>query len=69
MDQLIQLKIPTPPLLIITPALLCFGLLPRAQTVVPPPDGGYPGGNTAEGHEALMNLTTGTYNTALGLFR
>jgi hypothetical protein len=28
------------------------GLLPRALAVVPPPDGGYPGGNTAEGQLA-----------------
>jgi hypothetical protein len=34
-----QLKT-TPPLLI-TLALLCFALLPRAQAVVPPPDGFY----------------------------
>ncbi len=46
--------------------LACFGLLPRAQAVVPAPDGGYPGWNTAEGTDALLNLTTGVYNTALG---
>jgi trimeric autotransporter adhesin len=32
----------------------------------PPPDGGYPGNNTAEGTDALFGLTTGTENTALG---
>ena len=36
------------------------------QAVVPPPDGGYPGGNTAEGQDALLSLTTGLNNTALG---
>jgi Chaperone of endosialidase len=52
-------------LLFVVP-LVCFGLLPKAQAVNPPPDGGYPGGNTAEGQNALFNLTTGTYNTAVG---
>jgi hypothetical protein len=32
------------------------------------PDGGYPGGNTAEGQSVLLSLTTGTYNTAVGFF-
>ena len=36
------------------------------QAVVPPPDGGYPGGNTAEGQNALLNLTSGGFNTAVG---
>jgi hypothetical protein len=47
-------------------ALLCFGLSPCVQAVSPEPDGGYPGGNTAEGGSALLNLTSGTYNTAVG---
>jgi hypothetical protein len=49
-------------------AMACFGLLPKAQAVSPPPDGGYPGGNTAEGQAALLSLTTGGYNTAVGFF-
>jgi hypothetical protein len=32
----------------------------------PPPDGGYPGGNTAEGQNALFSLTSGGFNTAIG---
>jgi Chaperone of endosialidase len=37
------------------------------RAVSPPPDGGYAGGNTAEGQAALLNLTSGTFNTAVGL--
>ena len=47
-------------------ATFCFGGLQKMQAVVPPPDGGYPGGNTAEGTNALLSLTTGGYNTAIG---
>ena len=47
-------------------SLVCIGLLPNLQAVSPPPDGGYLGGNTAEGQDALLSLTTGTYNTAIG---
>src|SRR5215208_7237815 len=49
-------------------ALLCLTLLPNAQAVIPPPDGGYPGFNTAEGQNALLNLTTGVGNTAVGWY-
>ena len=49
-------------------ALQPIGLLPRAQAVNPPPDGGYPGFNTAEGTNALKNLTTGAANTAIGWY-
>ena len=54
---------------LITIVLGCFGLSPAAQAQLPPPppDGGYPGGNTAEGTGALLNLTTGAHNTAIGL--
>lgn len=38
----------------------------RAFAVNPPPDGGYPGKNTAEGQDALFRLTNGTGNTGLG---
>jgi hypothetical protein len=48
MMPLIEFKPATSPVLIAL-VLLCFALLPDAQGVVPAPDGGYPGGNTAEG--------------------
>jgi hypothetical protein len=55
--------------LILIPVLItCLALAPKAQAVVPAPDGGYPGGNTAEGQASLLSLTSGTYNTAVGLF-
>ncbi len=49
-------------------ALACFALSPRAQALLPPPppDGGYPGFNTAEGDGTLFSLTTGQGNTAVG---
>jgi hypothetical protein len=51
-------------------ALLCAAVAPKAFGVVPAPDGGYPGGNTAEGQNALLslNVNTGTNNTAVGFF-
>ena len=69
MNPLLQCK-PTILPLFITGVLACFGLLPKALAVVPTPDGGYPGGNTAEGQNALLNLNvnTGTNNTAVGWF-
>jgi len=53
-------------LAIITLAIIGFALLPDAQAVVSAPDGGYPGGNTAEGSQALFSLTSGVSNTATG---
>ena len=46
--------------------LVIFSLSPITQAVSPAPDGGYPGGNTAEGQNALFSLTGGTFNTAVG---
>jgi hypothetical protein len=46
--------------------LTCVALLERAHAVTPPPDGGYGGNNTAEGTDALFNLTTGVWNSAVG---
>ena len=54
--------------LLIPFAFVCFALVQNAQAVNPPPDGGYPGNNTAEGQDALLSLTTGINNTAVGWF-
>src|SRR5712672_2546293 len=57
-------------------ALACFGLSPAAKAVLPPPppDGGYPGANTAEGNGNFnmaigfraLYLNTGSRNSAIG---
>jgi Chaperone of endosialidase len=53
--------------LILSFMILCVvAVVPTIHAVVPPPDGGYPGGNTAEGQNALLNLTSGGFNTAVG---
>jgi trimeric autotransporter adhesin len=65
MNSWSQLKWTTP-VFVIALLLACFRLLPRAQAVVPAPDGGYPGGNTAEGQAALFSRTTGGFNAAVG---
>ena len=53
----------------LTLALAWLALPPAARAVVPAPDGGYPGGNTAEGDNALHDVHTavGINNTAVGL--
>jgi hypothetical protein len=54
-------------LFLIPLALAWFALSPTAQAQLsPPPDGGYPNDNTAEGTDALFSLTTGPDNTAIG---
>ena len=52
--------------LLIALALGWLALSPTARAVDPPPDGGYPNQNTAEGKDALFSLTTGIGNTAVG---
>ncbi|MGC1323056.1 MAG: tail fiber domain-containing protein [Candidatus Udaeobacter sp.] len=46
-------------------ASFAFSSTTRAE-LNPPPDGGYPNQTTAEGQNALFNLTSGINNTALG---
>src|SRR5947207_5747641 len=53
--------------LVLSFIILCLvAVAPTMQAVIPPPDGGYPCGNTAEGQNALLNLTSGGFNTAIG---
>jgi trimeric autotransporter adhesin len=68
MNPLIQLRkaAPLPSLTVLV--FLCLALAPLAEGVFPPPDGGYPGFNTAEGKNALFNLTTGVGNAAVGWY-
>jgi hypothetical protein len=53
--------------LLISLLLICFGFSPTAKALTPEPDGDYPNFNTAEGSNALNNVTTGSRNTALGV--
>jgi len=48
-------------------SLLKCSMVFSSHSVSPPPDGGYLGGNTAEGDNALLSLSSGFYNTAVGL--
>ena len=65
MHSLIQLR-KTSSRFIIATVLTCAVFAHPARAVVPAPDGGYPGANTAEGQQALLSLSGGTFNTALG---
>ncbi len=56
------------PLFLTVIALAQFVVCPLAYAVVPAPDGGYANFTTAEGTNALKNLTTGAGNTGIGWY-
>jgi hypothetical protein len=62
------MKTPIPSFFIALVLALAYmiALVPKAQAVGPPSDGGYANFTTAEGTHALLNLTTGAANTGLG---
>jgi len=62
----IQFKFVAALLIIFT--LGSFAICQSVHAVVPPPDGGYPNFTTAEGTNALKNLTAGAGNTAVGWY-
>jgi hypothetical protein len=67
LSKLHAVKIRTPLFFTIL-VLGCFAFLSNMHAVSPPPDGGYPGGNTAERQSALFSLTSGGYNPAVGYY-
>ena len=60
------MKTTTQIILIATALLAAEAAGTKMYAIAPPPDGGYPGGNTAEGQQAFLFLTSGLYNTAVG---
>ena len=47
-------------------AFVFVTISPTAQAVDPPPDGGYPNENAAEGQDSLLSFSDGSDNTANG---
>ena len=54
--------------LFLTLILALAAFPPTAQAVTPAPDGGYPGGSTAEGQNALFGIGPGTSGWGAGAF-
>lgn len=67
MNRVTRLTQTIPPFLAAT-LFACFAISQDTEAVIPPPNGGYPAFNTAEGQNALFSLTTGAANTAVGWF-
>src|SRR5437667_41959 len=53
-------------IILIALTLVAFVPAQKTQALNPPPDGGYPGDNTADGAFALVNNVTGNFNAADG---
>ena len=68
MTSKIHLKTTIRSFALVALALFSFSLLSRSHAVVPAPDGSYPNFTTAEGANALRNLTTGAGNTGVGWY-
>ena len=64
------IKIPIPSFLIVLILALAgiISLVPKTRAACDSPDPGCPGGNLAEGFLALGSLTTGVYNTGIGVY-
>jgi hypothetical protein len=54
--------------LLIPLVLVCFAFSPQTRAACDSPDPGCPGGNLAEGFDALLSLSGGLYDTGIGAF-
>src|SRR6266511_1871978 len=65
-----SIKIPIPSFLIALILALAgiISLVPKTRAACDSPDPGCPGGNLAEGYLSLGSLTTGVYNTGIGVY-
>ncbi len=65
-----SIKIPIPSFLIVLILAVAgiISLVPKTRAACDSPDPGCPGGNLAEGYLSLGSLTTGVYNTGIGVY-
>jgi len=68
MDQLLQLK-QTIEVFLFAFALASYTLSPAVLAVTPAPDGGYPGGNTAEGKALFLFSPPAATTRQLAFYR